>query len=116
MRQQPDDELCPLTPGVLLGFDEGLQVPEDAQRVADLSDPERVTRRHPAVLVAGIRIAPHPSLGLVWKTRPSGWKRTHLTVPAGATAVMLTAPPRASESTQRKWWPTAISPPKGPIT
>src|SRR6267378_279131 len=64
MRQQPDDELCPLTPGVLLGFDEGLQVPEDAQRVADLSDPERVTRRHPAVLVAGVENRPPSVIGV----------------------------------------------------
>src|SRR2546428_6447258 len=59
--------------------------------------------------------AGYPVLVLVWKTRPSGWKRTHLTVPAGATAVMLTVVVSASESTQRKWGPTAISPPKGPI-
>src|SRR2546428_9522484 len=59
--------------------------------------------------------AGYPVLVLVWKTRPSGWKRTHLTVPGGATAVMLTVVVSASESTQRKWWPTAISPPKGPI-
>src|SRR5947208_2388566 len=53
---------------------------------------------------------------LVRNWRPSGWKRTHLTLSAGATAVMLTVSASAIVSTHRKWWPTAITPPAGPIT
>src|SRR5207249_11298767 len=53
---------------------------------------------------------------LVRNWRSSGWKRTHLTLSAGATAVMLTVSASAIVSTHRKWWPTAITPPAGPIT
>src|SRR2546430_14489336 len=56
--------------------------------------------------------ADHPA-PLVRNRRPSGRKRTHRTVSAGATAVMRTVSLSAIESTQRKRRPTAMSPPPG---
>src|SRR2546425_7047146 len=38
----------------------------------------------------------------LFRSRPSGWKRTHLTVSAGATAVMATGTLSTSESTHRR--------------
>src|SRR5207245_6546588 len=57
----------------------------------------------------------HPST-VGWNTRPSGRNLTHLTVSAGATAVMRTVSGSASAWMARMWLPTIRVSPSGPIT
>src|SRR6266699_1782866 len=52
---------------------------------------------------------------VVWKRRPSGWKRTSASVSEGATAVMLTFSLSAPRGITNQLRRTSSTPPSGPI-